>query len=134
MYGIALKFLLKNWKLVLLLAGAAAIYFYMTGLYNQIETGKKDLAAANQTIGRLTAEQAALKSAVDLQNKEVEKWKKASEDAKKVIDAANKKADETRTKTNKDVAGILNQKRAADAVGAINSLVDGAKELKWSRK
>lgn len=124
-------FLVKNWQFTLLMIALIAGYFYLNGLYSQIE----DLEQKNeQIVDRLDQckeNKKTLQEGINKRNAQIAEWQSITKKLQDENDQLEKDVNKIKNETSKSVDEILNSPKINTCEEAIEYLYEEKDEIQW---
>lgn len=126
-------FFIKNWKIVSIILIIMGSFFYVKSLNNQIKELNAEVVELKTINAYCENSKATLENSLKTQNYEIDKWVKIGKNSKKEFDTLKDNIDKQRKLSNLELQKILKEKIPENCQDAINYMVDGVKDIQWTK-
>lgn len=131
MGSIAIKFLMKNWQLILIGLLVAGIYFYHANRSAKIESLQAEVVKLNKDLVIAEGNFQACQGKLSQQNEEIKFWVNKGREQRDAIKELEGILSKTKQKYDQEAKRILGENVPKSCQGAMDYLLKGREDLKW---
>lgn len=131
MLGGVSTFLKDNWKPIVIILVVLGAYWHYTSLINKIEEQATEIVQLKYENALCENNAAKLKSGIDDQNKEIQKWVNVGKKTEMEMKKLKEELEKRRRQAEAELQHILQEPKPQTCEAAIKYLIDAKGDLTW---
>lgn len=126
-------FIVKNWKIVIILVALIGGYLYINGLYNQIEDLQEKNKDVTEQLNLCKDNKQKLQNGINKRNAQIAEWENITRQLEKQNKQLEGQLTSIEENTNQSIEDILNGPKLESCEQAIEYLYNTKDEIQWDK-